>query len=92
MIPGLFLNVRMLLEMKHGVTLVPAEVIQRDPQSVFVYVIQSDNTVTQRPVLVGTVEGKWAEVQSGLSPGEVVASSAFNVLREGRKVRYELAP
>jgi predicted Ser/Thr protein kinase len=115
MIPGLFLNVRMLLEMRHGVTLVPAEAIQRDPESAFVYVIQSDNpvtrrpmvvgadevglyrgklldgAVTRRPVVVGAGDGKWAEIQSGLSPGEVLASDGFNYLREGRQVRYELA-
>jgi multidrug efflux pump subunit AcrA (membrane-fusion protein) len=92
MIPGLFLNMRLLLEMRHEVTLVPAEAIQRDPQSAFVYVIQSDNTVTRRPVFGGAVDGKWAEIQSGLSPGEVIAISGFNDLRQGRKVRYDLAP
>ena len=92
MIPGLFLNIRLLLEMRHGVTLVPAMAIQRDPESVFVWVIQSDHRVTRRPVSVGVEEGKWAEIQSGLSPGEVVASDGFNFLREGLKVRYDLAP
>jgi multidrug efflux system membrane fusion protein len=124
MIPGLFLNIKMLLEMKHGVTLLPAEAIQRDAQSEFVWVIQphftgvkglrspkgpaseaiqqgpsflwevqqSDNTVTRRRVRTGVEDGKWVEIQSGLSPGEIVATSRFNELREGQRVRYELAP
>ena len=92
MIPGLFLNIKMLLEMKHGVTLVPAAAIQRDPQSAFLYVIQSDNTVTAPPVVIGTVDGKWAEIKSGLSPGELVATDEFNRLQKGLKVRYVLEP
>jgi serine/threonine protein kinase len=104
MIPGLFLDIHLLLEMRHGVTLVPAAAIQRDPESAFVWVIQSDNTVTRRRVRTGVEGGKggenyiaveggnWAEIQSGLSPGEVVASDGFNVLQEGRKVRYDLEP
>ena len=92
MIPGMFLNLRMLLEMKHGVTLVPAAAIQREAESTFVWVIRSDSTVTRRPVGLGVEEGKWAEVQSGLSPGEVVVTDNFNRMREGLKVRYDLAP
>jgi hypothetical protein len=90
-VPGLFLNISLLLEMKHGVTLVPTADIQRDPQSAFVWVIQSDQTVERRTVRVGTIDGNWAEIQSGLSPGEVVVSSRFNSLGEGQKVRFDLA-
>lgn len=92
MVPGLFLNIRMLLEMKHGVTLVPAGAILYEQQSVFVWVIQSDHTVRQRRVDVGAVDGKWVEIQSGLSPGEVVASGGLDGLREGQKVLYDLVP
>ena len=92
MVPGLFLNIRLLLEVKHGVTLVPDVAIQHDPQGAFVWVIQSDHTVTRRPVRVGTVDESWAEIQSGLSPGEIVACDEFNRLQEGRKVRFDAPP
>jgi len=92
MIPGMFLNLRMLLEMKHGVTLVPAAAIQRAPESTFLWVIQSDNTLTRRPVGLGVEDGKWAEIRSGLSPGEIVVTDNFNNVREGQKRRYDLAP
>jgi hypothetical protein len=80
------------LEVKHGVTLVPNVAIQRDPQSDYVWVIQSDHTLTRRPVRVGAVDGSWAEIRSGLSPGEVVAGDGFNGLQEGQKIRYKLVP
>ena len=92
MVPGLFLNVCLLLEVKHGVTLVPTVAIQRDPQGPFVWVIKPDHTLTRRPVRVGTDDRGWAEIQSGLSPGEIVVSGGLNGLREGRQVRFDPAP
>jgi len=91
MVPGLYLNISLLLDVKQGVTLVPTADIQRDPQSAFIWVIRGDHTVTRRAVRVGTMDGNWTEIQSGLSPGEVVADSGFNFLGEGRKVRFEFA-
>jgi serine/threonine protein kinase len=92
MVPGLFLNLRLLLEVKHGVTLVPAEAILYDPQGAFVWVIKPDQTVSRRQVQVGTKDGAKVWIQSGLSLGEVVVSGGLNGLREGQKVRYDLVP
>jgi HEAT repeat protein len=91
MVPGLLLNISLLLEMKHGVTLAPTAAVQREPQSEFVWVIQTDQTVRRRPVRLGTTGGDWTEIQSGLAPGEIVAISGFNTLSEGLNVRYALA-
>jgi predicted Ser/Thr protein kinase len=55
MVPGMFLNIRMLLEVKHGVMRVPLEAIQRAPDSTFVWVIKADQTVTVRRVRLGTI-------------------------------------
>jgi HEAT repeat protein len=92
MVPGLFLNIRLFLGMKPGVTLVPIVAIQHDPQSAFVWVIQVYHTLTRRPVSVGVVDGGWAEIQSGLSSGEIVVSDGFAGLHEGQRVRYDLDP
>jgi serine/threonine protein kinase len=56
MVPGMSLTFRMLLEVKHGVMRVPAEAIERDSGSPFVWVIKADQTVTRRTVRVGTIE------------------------------------
>jgi hypothetical protein len=97
MVPGLFLNIRLLLGVKHGVTLVPEFAIQnvafkRDPPGAFVWVIQPDHTVTRRPVRVGYDDGTWFEIQSGLSPGEIVVSGGLNGLQEGQKVHFDAPP
>ncbi len=48
MVPGMFLNIRMLLEVKHGVVRVPLQAIQRAPDSTFVWVIKTNQTATRR--------------------------------------------
>jgi multidrug efflux system membrane fusion protein len=90
MLRGLFLNIHLTLEVKHGVTLVPAEAIRRDAQGPFVWAIKPDQTVSRRPVQVGTIDGAKVEIQSVL-PGElVVIGPANDNLHEGQKIPYKL--
>jgi multidrug efflux pump subunit AcrA (membrane-fusion protein) len=91
MVPGLFLNIRLLLEVKHGVMLVPINAIMHDAQGAFVWAIKPDQTVSPRQVQTGAIDGAKVEIQSGLSPGDlVVIGPANNNLREGQKIRYQL--
>jgi hypothetical protein len=92
MIPGLFLNIRMLLEVKHGLIIVPAAAVQYDTEGPLVWVIRPDQTVGRRHVTVSVQEAQTAGIQAGLSSEELVAISGFSRLQEGRKVTYELAP
>ncbi|SPE58943.1 putative Mitogen-activated protein kinase kinase [Verrucomicrobia bacterium] len=55
MLRGLFLNIRLRLETKHDVTIVPAQAIQRDSEGTFVWVITPDQKVTLRRVTVGAI-------------------------------------
>jgi membrane fusion protein, multidrug efflux system len=84
--PNQFVNARLLLEVKHGVTLVPSAAIQRGAKGTFVYVIKEDRTVTVRPVTVGAAHGDDASISSGLAPDEVVVVDGTEKLREGSKV------
>ncbi len=91
MMRGMYVTIRLLLEMKHGVTLVLAEAIQHDAQGAFVWAIKPDQTVSHQPVQTGTIDGAKVEIQSGLLPGElVVTGPANNNLHEGRKIRCKL--
>ncbi len=87
--PNQFVNVRLLVEMKQGVTLVPPAAIQRGSQGTFVYVVKSDQTTAVRPVTVGTTEADAVEVQSGLSPGEIVVIDGVDKLQDS-KVELQL--
>jgi multidrug efflux system membrane fusion protein len=119
--PNQFVNVRLLLEMKKDVTLVPVAAIQHGTgDSTFVYIVNTpgpgtdgltppaDGSATPAPVAasgdnkqgpskpnatvklqnitVGTIEGYMAEIQSGVSPGDVVVTDGVDKLSNGSKV------
>ena len=84
--PNQFVNARLLLEVKHGVTLVPSAAVQRGAKGTFVYVVNEDRTVAVRPVTVGVSHGEDASINSGLTPDELVVVDGTEKLREGSKV------
>ena len=89
--PNQFVNARLLVEEKHGVTLVPTAAIQRGTQRTFVYLVKPDNTVTVRDVSLGTTEGDNVEVVSGLVPSDVVVTTGVDKLQEGSKVNAQVS-
>ena len=88
--PNQFVNARLLVEEKHGVTLAPTAAIQRNSQATYVYVVKADSTVTVRPITIGTTEGDYSEVASGLAPGEVVVMTGVDKLQEGSTVDAQI--
>jgi membrane fusion protein, multidrug efflux system len=81
-----FVNVRLLVQLKQGVTLIPTATIQRNSQSTYVFFVKPDSTVTVRQITVGTTEGDDSEVTSGLVPGDVIVMTGVDKLQEGTKV------
>jgi len=78
--PNQFVNARLLVETLRDATLVPAAALQRGPESSFVWVVQSDSTVTLRRVEPGPAQGDTVVVSSGLEPGEVVVTDGIDKL------------
>jgi multidrug efflux system membrane fusion protein len=87
--PNQFVNARLLLDVRRGVTVVPAPAIQRGPQGSYVYVVKADQTATVRPVTVDEIQGGEATIKSGLSPGELVVVDGAGRLREGARVEVK---
>jgi multidrug efflux system membrane fusion protein len=87
--PNQFVNARLLVEFKRGVTVVPAPAIQRGPQGTFVFLVNADQTATVRPVTVGEIQGGEASIKTGLSPGELVVVDGTDRLREGTRVELK---
>jgi multidrug efflux system membrane fusion protein len=85
--PNQFVNARLLVEEKQGVTLIPTATVQRNSQATYVYVIKPDSSVTVRMITTGTTEGDDTEVTSGLVPGDQVVMTGVDKLQEGSKVR-----
>jgi multidrug efflux system membrane fusion protein len=88
--PNQFVNVRLLVEQKHGVTLAPTAVIQRTTNSTYAYVVKEDHTVTVRQIAQGVTEGDNAEVTSGLEPGDVMVMTGVDKLAEGTPVTVQM--
>jgi multidrug efflux system membrane fusion protein len=84
--PNQFVNARLLLDVKHGATVVPSAAVQRGPKGTFVYVVNADRTVGVRPVTIGITHPEEVSVDAGLAPEELVVVDGTEKLREGTKV------
>jgi membrane fusion protein, multidrug efflux system len=84
--PNQFVNVRMLLNVDKGATVIDTSAVERGQQGTFVFVVKPDNTVASRPVKLGTTEGEHVAVTSGLAVGERVVTDGADKLKEGMQV------
>jgi multidrug efflux system membrane fusion protein len=85
--PGLFVNVRLILNVRRGVPTVPAQTVQDGPNGPYAYVIKDDSTVERRPVEVASVRDGVAVIGKGLKPGEKVVVDGQYRLTNGSRVR-----
>jgi multidrug efflux system membrane fusion protein len=84
--PNQFVNARLLVEEKRGITLLASAAVQRNSQMTYVYLVKPDSTVTVKQIGVGVAEGEDTEITSGLVPEDVVAMTGVDKLQEGEKV------
>ena len=84
--PNQFVNVKLLTDTKKNTILVPVVAIQHGPQGSFIYVVKQDQTIEVRPVTVGTINENIAQIQQGLSAGEITVTDGVDKLRAGSKV------
>src|SRR5260370_3759394 len=59
--------------------------------STFVYLVNADQTVTVRPVTLGTVDGERVAVAAGVAAGDVVVTEGGDRLRDGAPVQLPAA-
>jgi membrane fusion protein, multidrug efflux system len=84
--PSQFVNARLLVGTLENVVTVPTSAIQLGSPGAYVYVINSDSTVSVRQIVAGPVDGKLTAVTSGLSAGERVVVDGTDRLRDGLHV------
>jgi multidrug efflux system membrane fusion protein len=84
--PNQFVNARLLLDVRRGVTLVPGVAVRRGTQGAYVYVVTPKQTVQARPVRIGVTEGNDTSIDEGLAPGDIVVTDGADALRDGMTV------
>ncbi|HSN41897.1 MAG TPA: MdtA/MuxA family multidrug efflux RND transporter periplasmic adaptor subunit [Burkholderiales bacterium] len=89
--PNQFVNVRMLVDTRQGITIIPSAAIQRGSAGAFVYVVNADRTVSLRSVKPGSVEGDNVEISAGVKSGEQVVVDGTDRLRDGAPVSLPAA-
>jgi multidrug efflux system membrane fusion protein len=89
--PGQFVNVRVLMDTRRQVVVVPTAAIQRGPNGTLVYVLRDDSTVTVRPVKLSQQDEIQSVVDAGLQAGERVVTTGFARLTEGTAVTASIA-
>lgn len=82
-------NVELTRTMPHKVLAVPLAALSDNRQHVFV--ATADNKLERRKISVGSDDGKYAEILSGLKEGETVITSATKGLTEDTKVTVTLS-
>src|SRR5215831_11821988 len=84
--PQQFVNVVLLLDTLHGATLIPQAGVQRGAPGTYVYVVNSDQTVSVRNVTVGPGDANNVTITAGLKPGDMVVVDGADRLKDGAKV------
>ena len=89
--PNQFVNIHLLVDTMHNLTIVPASAIQRGPQGTYVYAVGGDNTVKIRPVTVALTTASNVGLSGGVGSGEVVVIDGQDKLQDGSKVTPTVA-
>ena len=90
--PLQFVNVRLLEDTLTGVALAPNAAVQVGPTGNFVYLFNSDSTVSKRDIKTGPSDGSRTTVTSGLAAGDRVVIDGVDRLRDGAKVTLAETP
>ena len=88
--PGQFVNVSLVVTTLKDQIVMPSAAVRRGApngvQSAFVYLVNANNTVSVRPVVLGVVDGETQAVKSGVAANDVVVTDGGDRLREGAQV------
>ncbi|WP_233101895.1 efflux RND transporter periplasmic adaptor subunit [Variovorax sp. IB41] len=87
--PNQFVNLRLLLRTVSSAVVVPVTALRHGPNGDYVYVVNEDNTVSQRPVTRGESSVDNVAVMSGLKAGEQVVTEGGDRLKDGARVQTQ---
>ena len=84
--PGQFVNASIQSVLLSDVVTVPSSAVQQSTGGSYVYLVQPDMTLAQRPVTVARVAGDTTVIASGLRAGDTVVTDGQYSLKPGLKV------
>jgi multidrug efflux system membrane fusion protein len=84
--PQQFVNVRLLVNTLHNQVIVPAAAIERGSSGAYVFVVNSDSTVSMRAVTLGGAQDDKQAIAKGLKVGETVVTDGADRLKDGADV------
>ncbi|HEX3820745.1 MAG TPA: MdtA/MuxA family multidrug efflux RND transporter periplasmic adaptor subunit [Candidatus Sulfotelmatobacter sp.] len=84
--PNQFVNADLLLETRKNSTVLPTAAILRGPQGAFVYSVNADKTVQDRPVTISLTQGDTTVITSGVNPGDTVVTDGQDKLQTGSHI------
>jgi membrane fusion protein, multidrug efflux system len=84
--PNQFVNADLLVETRKNSTVVPTAAIQRGPQGTFVYAVNPDKTVQDKPVTIALTQGDITVVSDGVTPGDTVVTDGQDKLQRGSRI------
>jgi multidrug efflux system membrane fusion protein len=89
--PNQFVNVHLLVDTLHNLTIVPTAAIQRGPQGTYVYAAAKDPASKETsakisPVTIAQTTGNSVGLSAGLNPGDIVVIDGQDKLQDGTKI------
>ena len=90
--PNQFVNADLLLETRKNSTVVPTAAILRGPQGAYVYTVNADKTVQDKPVTISLTQGDVTVVAEGVNPGETVVTDGQDKLQRGSHIEPRGGP
>ncbi|MGX9418258.1 efflux RND transporter periplasmic adaptor subunit [Vibrio sp. RC27] len=86
-LPGLYVRADLPIEKREGAILVPQKALSRDSQgNAYVMVVNQENTIESRSVVVDRIVGSDWLVNSGLQDGDTVVVSGLQKIQVGSSV------
>ncbi len=90
LVSGQFVSLLMEYEAPTEKIIIPQEALMSSVASKYVYVIDSQNKVVNKPVQVGVEQGKNIVVLNGLEAGELVIREGLQKVRPGQEVVIDM--
>lgn len=84
--PDQFVNVQMLVDTLHNAIVVPTAAVQVGSQGPYVFLLNTDSTVSVKPITVGITSGDNTVVTAGLTPREIIVVQGEDKLSDGSTV------